>query len=107
VLDLLGLGARAAALVSGTEGVRKAAREGSVHQVILATDAAAGQRAKLIPLLEARRIPYHIAFSQVELGSAIGRAPVSAVGLSNRNMAGRIATLLEAIPTSGAESGGG
>ena len=106
VLDLLGLGARARALVSGTEGVRKAVREGGVYRVILAADAAAGQRAKLIPLLEARRTPFHIVFTQEELGSAIGRAPVSAVGLLNPKMAGRVGDLLAAMASRVDEQGG-
>ena len=65
--------------------------------MILATDGAEGQRQKLIPLLEARRIPYHIAFSQEDLGAASGRAPVSAVGLSNPKLAERTGELLSAL----------
>jgi ribosomal protein L7Ae-like RNA K-turn-binding protein len=106
VLNLLGLGARARALVSGTEGVRKAVREGRVHRVILAEDAAAGQRAKLIPLLEARRIPSHIAFSRDELGFAIGRAPVSAIGLLNPDMAKRVGELLASMASRDDDKGG-
>jgi ribosomal protein L7Ae-like RNA K-turn-binding protein len=94
VLDLVGLSARAGALVSGTNAVRSAIRDGSVRQVILATDAAEGQRRKLIPLLDARRVPYHIGFSREELGAASGRAPVSAVGLSNAKLALRTGQLL-------------
>jgi ribosomal protein L7Ae-like RNA K-turn-binding protein len=71
-----------------------------VHRVILATDAAAGQQAKLIPLLDARRIPYYIGFSREELGAASGRAPVSAVGLTNPDLAARAGQLLAALPPS-------
>jgi ribosomal protein L7Ae-like RNA K-turn-binding protein len=106
VLDLLGLGARARALVSGTSAVRSAARDGTVRQVILAADAAPGQRSKLVPLLEARQIPYYIGFTQEELGSATGRAPVSAVGLSNAQMAERAGELIAALPRSGDHHGG-
>lgn len=106
MLGLLGLGARAGALVSGTQAVRAAAREGGIHQVILAVDTAAGQRAKLIPLLEARRIPYEIVFTREELGSAIGRGPVSAVGLSNPAMASRAGELLRARSRSADQQGG-
>ncbi|MEX2583070.1 MAG: ribosomal L7Ae/L30e/S12e/Gadd45 family protein [Gemmatimonadota bacterium] len=97
VLDLVGLSTRAGALVSGTNAVRTAARDGNVRQVILAADAADGQRGKLIPLLDARRIPYHICFSQEELGAASGRAPVSAVGFTNTKLAERAGELLAAI----------
>jgi len=99
LLDLLGLSTRAGALVSGTNAVRAAVREGTVRQVILAADAAEGQRGKLIPLLDARRIPYYIGFSREELGAATGRAPVSAVGLTNAQLAARARSLLAATGT--------
>jgi len=91
--------------VTGTDAVRVAARAGGVHQVILAVDAAAGQRAKLVPLLEARRIPYEIVFTRDELGSAIGRAPVSAVGLTLPAMATRVAELLKMRTRSAEQQG--
>jgi ribosomal protein L7Ae-like RNA K-turn-binding protein len=106
LLDLLGLSARAGALVFGTQAVRAAVREGSIRQVILASDAAAGQRAKLIPLLDARRIPYQIAVSRQELGAATGRAPVSAIGFCNPNLAERASELLAALPHSEDQQGG-
>jgi ribosomal protein L7Ae-like RNA K-turn-binding protein len=96
VLETIGLSARAGALVYGTSAVRAAVREGSVRRVILAEDAATGQRHKLVPLLDARKIPYSISFTQEELGAATGRAPVSAVGFSNSNLAARIGELLSA-----------
>lgn len=98
VLDLLGLSTRAGAVAFGTDAVRSAAREGEVHQVLLAKDAAEGQQGKLVPLLDARRIPYYIGFSRKELGDATGRAPVSAVGLTNPKLAKRVGELLKAIP---------
>ncbi|MQA88940.1 MAG: 50S ribosomal protein L7 [Gemmatimonas sp.] len=96
-LELLGLSRRAGALVSGTHAVRAAVQEGSVHRAILAADAAQGQRGKLIPLLDARRIPYYIGFTREELGAATGRSPVSAVGLTNRALAERAGQLLMSI----------
>ncbi|MEX2570628.1 MAG: ribosomal L7Ae/L30e/S12e/Gadd45 family protein [Gemmatimonadota bacterium] len=91
---MVGLSTRAGALVSGTNAVRSAVRDGSVKQVILAADAADGQRRKLMPLLDARRIPYHIGFSREELGAASGRAPVSAIGMTNPQLARRVRELL-------------
>jgi ribosomal protein L7Ae-like RNA K-turn-binding protein len=98
VLDLLGLSTRAGAAVFGTDAVRSAVREGGVYQVLLAKDAAEGQQGKLIPLLDARRIPYYIGFSRKELGDATGRAPVSAVGLTNPKLASRMGELITALP---------
>jgi ribosomal protein L7Ae-like RNA K-turn-binding protein len=94
---LLGLSTRAGALVSGTNAVRTAVRDGSVRRVILAADAADGQRGKLIPLLDARRIPYHIGLTREELGAASGRAPLSAVGLTNPQLAERVGELAAAL----------
>lgn len=105
LLDLIGLSARAGALVTGTDAVRVALRDGSAHQVILAADAAAGQRNKLVPLLEARQIPFHIGFSREELGAATGRAPLSAVGLTNPELARRVGELLAALPLSEDQQG--
>lgn len=106
VLGLLGIATRAGAVVTGTQAVRTAARAGKIHRVILARDAAAGQRGKLEPLLLARRIPYHIEFSQAELGAAIGRKPVSAVGLSNPSIAERAGALIGSLPRSEDQQGG-
>lgn len=100
VLDLLGLAARAGSLVTGTDAVRQAVREERLHRVFLAEDAAQGQRQKLVPLLQARGVPSHILFSRVELGSAVGRGPVSAVGVIDRNLARRAGELAEALPKS-------
>ncbi len=98
VLGLLGLAARARTVATGTESVRNAVRAGKAHRVILAEDAAAAQRQKLVPLLDARRVPYHIVLSQDDLGRALGRNPVSAVGLLDPNLARRVAELLGALP---------
>lgn len=100
VLDLIGLSARARALVSGTSAVRSAVREGSVVRVVLARDGAEGQRQKLIPLLDARRVPYQVAFTREELGAASGRAPVSAIGISNPGLASRVGELLVSLSLS-------
>lgn len=100
VLDLLGLAARAGALVTGTDSVRQAVRDDGVHRVFLAGDAAPGQRQKLVPLLQARGVPSHILFSRVELGSAAGRGPVSAMGIIDVNLARRAGELAEALPES-------
>ena len=100
VLNLLGLAARARTLAAGTESVRDAVRAGKAHRVILASDAAAAQQQKLVPLLDARRVPYHIVLSRDELGRALGRNPVSAVGLLDPNLARRVAERVAALKDS-------
>ena len=100
VLGLLGLAARARTVAAGTESVRDAVRAGKAYRVILASDAAAAQQQKLVPLLDARRVPYHIVLSRDDLGRALGRNPVSAVGLLDPNLARRVAELVGALPDS-------
>lgn len=98
LLDLLGLAHRARRLVAGTDAVRKAAREGTLVGALLAADAAATQRAKLVPLLEARRIWYAVLLTREQMGDAIGRAPVAALGLTDASFARRARELAAAFP---------
>jgi ribosomal protein L7Ae-like RNA K-turn-binding protein len=97
LLGLLGLAARARELVSGTEQVRGELRKGRVRLVVLAADAAPGQRSKLVPLLEATGVRYYVALEREQLGAAIGRSPVSAVALKEAGFARRAAELLEEL----------
>jgi ribosomal protein L7Ae-like RNA K-turn-binding protein len=96
ILNLLGLGARAGSVLPGTELVRQAVRHDGVRYVILAADASDNSRYKLLPLLDGRGVPYTTRFEREELGIAIGRAPVSAVGVVDPALASRIRSLLEA-----------
>jgi len=100
LLDLVGLATRAGRVVAGTDSVRKAARDGDVFFVILAADASPTQHAKLIPLLEARKIKHPLLLTRGELGGAIGRGPVAAVGLTDRGFARRAMELAEAFSAS-------
>jgi ribosomal protein L7Ae-like RNA K-turn-binding protein len=94
-LSLLGLAARAGAVAAGTERVREAARAGRLRYVILAADAAGNARSKLLPLLAARGVPVVEAFDRADLGAAVGRSSLSAVGLTDASFAARVRGLLE------------
>ena len=94
-LRLLGLAARAGALAAGTERVREAARADRLCLVIVAVDAAGNARSKMLPLLAATGVPVVEAFDRSGLGAAVGKAALSAVGLTDASFAGRIRTLLE------------
>jgi len=95
-LQLLGLAARAGSALPGTERVRQAARDGSLALALLARDASANSRGKLLPLLQARRIPFLIEFERVQLGGAIGRAALGAVGVTDPALARQLKKLLGA-----------
>lgn len=106
LLSLLGLAARARALTLGTDMVRGAAREGRLAGAILAADASPTQARKLVPLLQARGIPFAVCSGQDELGAALGRGPVSAVGLNDPSFARRVMELARALPLPQDRGGG-
>jgi ribosomal protein L7Ae-like RNA K-turn-binding protein len=93
-LSMLGMATRAGAAVPGTERVREAARSGTLRLAIIADDASDNSRGKLLPLLEARDVPYVIRFDRAVLGAAVGRSPLSAVGVLDKAMADRLQALL-------------
>jgi ribosomal protein L7Ae-like RNA K-turn-binding protein len=93
-LSLIGMATRAGVLVPGTERVREAARGGSLHFAIVAWDASPNSRDKLMPLLDARGISYVVRYSRSELGEAVGRAPLSAVGIVDAKLADRLQALV-------------
>ena len=93
-LGLLGMAARAGVVISGTDRVREAARGEGLRLVLLAGDASANSREKLVPLLTARGISHVIRYDRNQLGAAIGRGPLSAVGVMDRKLADRLQVLL-------------
>jgi ribosomal protein L7Ae-like RNA K-turn-binding protein len=106
LLSLLGLAARARALVLGTDMVRGAARDGKVAAAVLAGDASPTQARKLVPLLQARGIPFAVCSNQADLGAALGKGPVSAVGIMDTSFARRVMELA-AEPSLPQDRGGG
>jgi len=94
-LSMLGMAARAGAVIPGTERVREAARSGGLRFAVVAADASENSRDKLLPLLAARGIPHVIRYDRAELGAAIGRAPLSAVGVLEAPLAERLQALME------------
>lgn len=95
VLNMLGMAMRAGALVPGTERVRDAARGGSLLLALIAADASANSRGKLLPLLAARGITHIVRFRRAELGAAVGRGPLGAVGVVDPALADRLLVLLD------------
>lgn len=93
-LTLAGFAARAGQVVTGTERVRAAIREGSAPLVLLAADASPTQMAKLVPLLGARAVPHHSVATRERLGRAVGKPPLSAIALLDPALARRCGELL-------------
>lgn len=78
----------------GTQQVREKVRSGRVRFAVVANDLTPTGRDKLIPLLEGRKVSYAIRYRRDELGAAVGRGPLAAVGVTDGNMARRLQTLL-------------
>jgi ribosomal protein L7Ae-like RNA K-turn-binding protein len=93
-LQLLGLAARAGALLPGTESVRDAARRGALRFALGAEDTSDNSLDKLVPLLVKRGVPHVMAFTRDQLGAAVGRAPISAVGITLQSFAEQLKLLL-------------
>ena len=93
-LRLLGLAARAGALLPGTERVRDAARNGILRFAFVASDVSDNSLDKLLPLLQKRGVPHAVMFTRDQLGQAVGKAPLSAVGITQQSFALKLRALL-------------
>jgi ribosomal protein L7Ae-like RNA K-turn-binding protein len=94
VLQLLGLAARAGAVVPGTQQVREAVRAGRVRFALVAQDLTATGRDKVVPLLEGREVSYAVGYTRLALGQAVGRGPLAVVGVTDSGLARRLRVLL-------------
>jgi ribosomal protein L7Ae-like RNA K-turn-binding protein len=81
ITRLLGLGLRAGNVVVGVAGVRAGLQRGQVVCVVLAADAAPRTLEKVQRLAEAKKIPIVRGPAAEQLGSALGKPPVQAVGV--------------------------
>jgi ribosomal protein L7Ae-like RNA K-turn-binding protein len=94
MLRLLGLGARARNVVVGVEQVRTAAKKGNLVFAVVAPDASANSRDKIVPLLRARRVKFVEGPTAAELGAAVGRDQTAAVGVVDPQLARGIRELV-------------
>ena len=95
VLRLVGLGVRSRNAIVGVEKVRDAARKGQVELALVAEDASQHSIAKVVPLLEAKRVRIVSMPSAAALGQAAGREQTTAVGIVDRQLAKGIRELVD------------
>lgn len=81
-------------MIPGTERVREGVRSGKVRLVVVAADLTGTGRDKLVPMVEGRRVPFVVRYDRVELGRAVGKSPLAAVGVTDRGFADRLSALL-------------
>jgi len=105
LLGLVGLGLRAHRAVVGVERVRDAAQRGTLRLALVAPDASRHSRAKVLPLLRARRIEVVEGPSAAALGAAAGRDATTAIGIVDRELAKGIRGVTRSV-SSGRPTGG-
>ena len=98
------MGQRARGLAVGSRETRDGLHRGGVHLVLLARDGSARDRQRLVRVAGEAGVPAHEVGTRSELGSWIGRGPVAALGIRDRNLAAAMKAKLEGAAT---ESGGG
>jgi ribosomal protein L7Ae-like RNA K-turn-binding protein len=102
-LAILGLARRAGRLVVGAEESRRAIRNRVASVVVIADDAAEGQRDKVLRASKAGGVPVLRQASSVALGGAVGRAPVTAVAVTDVELSSKLLGLDR--PGEGARTG--
>lgn len=105
VYGLLGLARRAGAIVSGTDRVRRALREGDARLVLLAGDASEAQLEKVFKILRKGTIPRARLGDRESLGAALGLAPISAAAVTSASLADKVLTELGSAAAAGAVVG--
>ena len=86
-LALLGLGARAGSLVVGTAGVQAGLRRGNVALVVVAQDRSRRTVDKVERVARGRGVAVVEGPVSAQLGAAVGRAPLMAVGITDPRLA--------------------
>jgi ribosomal protein L7Ae-like RNA K-turn-binding protein len=93
LLGLLGLGRNSGALVIGTDAVHRALQHDRLHCVVLASDASARARDKVVRLAQGRDVPLLAGPDAAAIGIQLGKPPVMAVGVRDRALASGLVAL--------------
>ena len=96
LLGLLGLGYRGGRIVVGVDAVRKELQAGKCWCVVVAADASPRAIDKVVRLAGAKGVPLLPGPSAAAIGAQLGRPPVMAVGVRDRNLAGGMVQLAPA-----------
>lgn len=92
-LQALGLALRAGRVAVGTRAVKEAADAGELRLLVLARDATDNALGRLRGALERSGAARLRCGTRADIGEALGRGPVAAVGVTDRSLADRIRTL--------------
>lgn len=86
-LSMLGLARRAGKLLYGSENVVMSARQGKVSLAVMAGDASERTKKLLTNKCKSFSVPLYEYSTKEELGKALGKSDISALGVSDRNFA--------------------
>ena len=104
-MALLGMARRAGALAYGTGSTRRALKEGRARLILFARDASETQKNKVMKLLRHGRTPRATLGTREALGLAVGAAPVSAVAVTDTELANELVAQLGVEPEVPVENG--
>ncbi len=93
----LGFAARAGRLRIGTDAVRRTIRAGEAAAVVIAGDAPAQVKTRLVRLADARSAPHRVMLDGERLGRAVGRPRVVALAVTDRSLGRRVLELTEGL----------
>ncbi len=93
--SLLGLANRAGKCVSGEELVLKEIRSQRAKMILLAEDASANTKKKLIDKCTYYQVPYYTVPDRTELGNAIGKEQRVTVAVIDNGFAEKMKTLFD------------
>ncbi len=91
VAQLLGIARRAGAIALGSEAVREALRSGEAELVLIAVDASPKQVAKVRRTIAGHPTRWAPLGNRATLGAAVGVDTVTAVAVTDRALADRVA----------------
>ncbi|SDG99199.1 Ribosomal protein L7Ae [Alteribacillus persepolensis] len=94
-LSFLGLAARAGRVKTGDDTVLKEMRKGSLHLVIIASDASPNTQKKFRDKSSYYHVPMLIAKDRDSLGQAIGKHSRVIVGVTDKGFANKLISMLD------------
>lgn len=101
MLASLGLAARARRVRAGFDAVSEAMKRGEARAVLVAADAPAGVRQKIMRLAESLDKPCAVVVDGDQLGRAIGRTRVVVLAVTDPSLGRRSLELAEDLKASG------
>ena len=95
VLSMLGLAARARAVVSGGFSTETAVKSGKAYLVLIAEDASDNTKKKFSNMCDFYEVPYYYYGEKAYLGHAIGKEERTSLAVTNEGFANSIRKHLE------------